>query len=294
LLPAKNMDMLTNKINGFGLDGTPIKHDILPEFISAAQVQRDNLAKNGGTPQQLKTLDNVLAIYKANLDALDTHAAGVKQQTKTAELAAENSPEAIAGAAKKAAAVSGATLPDKLKVAQAKADIATATKTANDKNMYVGSDANGTQIAGTADDLKAAGASGITKLDADSGKKVITARQLVSPEGLFALIKQDMLNLDAKGKMGSSATARFNDALLQKAGSDPDYAPLFVHTHLLATALMQAHVGSKGSTDMMEEFKSLANSGKMSAATLRSSLGAEYNYVKEKAMLPKKQAAGGQ
>jgi hypothetical protein len=97
-----------------------------------------------------------------------------------------------------------------------------------------------------------------------------------------------MRALDAKGKMGSSATSRINDALLSKAGSDPDYAPLFVHTHLLATALMQAHVGSRGSSDMMEEFKSLANSGKMNAATLRSALGAEYNYVHEKAMLPQK------
>src|SRR5207237_3205992 len=109
-----------------------------------------------------------------------------------------------------------------------------------------------------------------------------------------ALIKNDMLSLDAKGKMGSSATARFNDALLQKAGSDPDYAPLFVHTHLLSTALLQAHVGSKGSEGMMEEFAKLANAGKMSAPTLRAALGAEYKYVREKAMLPKKQATGGQ
>jgi hypothetical protein len=85
---------------------------------------------------------------------------------------------------------------------------------------------------------------------------------LISPEGLFAQISQDMRNLDAKGKMGSSATARFNDAMLQKGGTDPDYAPLFVHTHLLSTALMQAHVGSRGSSDMMEEFKKLADAGK--------------------------------
>jgi hypothetical protein len=32
----------------------------------------------------------------------------------------------------------------------------------------------------------------------------------------------------------------------------------------------------------------------MNAPTLRSALGAEYNYVKEKAMLPKKQPTGGQ
>ena len=40
---------------------------------------------------------------------------------------------------------------------------------------------------------------------------------------------------------------------------------------------------------MMEEFQKLANSGKMSASTLRSALGAEYSYVKGKALLPKTQ-----
>ena len=154
--------------------------------------------------------------------------------------------------------------------------------------MFVGKDANGNQVAGNADELTAAGATGITKLDSDTGKKVITARQLISPDGLFAQIHQDMLNLKAKGKLGSAFTARMNDALLKKAGADPDYAPLFVHTHLLSTALMQAHVGSRGSSDMMEEFKQLADAGKMNMDTLRSSLGAEYNYVHEKAMLPKK------
>jgi hypothetical protein len=134
----------------------------------------------------------------------------------------------------------------------------------------------------------------VTKLDADTGKKVITARQLISPQGLFGLISQDMKTLKASGKLGSSAEARINDALLQKAGADPDYAPLFVHTHLLSTALMQAHVGSRGSSDMMEEFHKLANAGKMNADTLRSALSAEYNYVHEKAMLPKAPPSGGQ
>jgi hypothetical protein len=57
---------------------------------------------------------------------------------------------------------------------------------------------------------------------------------------------------------------------------------------------MRAHVGSRGSSDMMEEFHKLANAGKMNADTLRSALSADYNCVHEKAMLPKAQPSGGQ
>jgi len=298
-VPPKNMNMLTNKIHGFTIAGETPKHEELPGMIGAAQAQRDTLAENNATPQQLKALDNMIGIYKANLDALDAHAENLRKQNKQADLDVENSPQAIAATkAKKQAELDVTNSPENQDAAaRGAAAKSAAEQEAKDKassNMFVGTDKDGNQIAGTNAELAAAGATGVSKLDADTGKKVIVSRQLVSPSGLFALIKQDMLNLDAKGKMGSSATARFNDALLQKAGSDADYAPLFVHTHLLATALMQSHVGSKGSTDMMEEFKQLANAGKMSAPTLRSALGAEYNYVREKAMLPKKQPTGGQ
>lgn len=109
-VPPRLMNMLTNKVNGFGLDGNPIKHDELPGMMGAAQAQRDSLAKNGGTPAQLKTMDNMIGIYKANLDALDTHAAGVHAKNKQAELDAENSPENVAAAGKKAATVEQAKL----------------------------------------------------------------------------------------------------------------------------------------------------------------------------------------
>lgn len=123
-VPPKLMNMLTNKTNGFGLDGKPISHDELPGLLGATQTQRDTMAKNGASDAQLKTLDNMIGIYKANLDSLDKHAAGVKQQTKAAELAAETSPEAIAGAAKKKAAEEAATLP----FAKAKAQMEQAVK----------------------------------------------------------------------------------------------------------------------------------------------------------------------
>ena len=112
-VPPVNMNMLTNKLHGFDLAGKPVQHQDLPSAISAAQLQRDTLAKNSGTPQQLQALDNMLGIYKANLDALDTHEAGVKQQNEQATINAQNSPESIAGAAKKKAAEEAAALPFK-------------------------------------------------------------------------------------------------------------------------------------------------------------------------------------
>lgn len=59
------MNMLTNKIHGFMLNGEVPKHEELPGLIGAAKANRDSLAKNGGTPQQLQTLDNMIGIYQA-------------------------------------------------------------------------------------------------------------------------------------------------------------------------------------------------------------------------------------
>jgi hypothetical protein len=277
---GQHLDIMQHLVQGYDQSGRPYTHQELNNLIPAYQAQIDSLSKNGGASDyQIGTLKNTLAILQAN----EQHHSDKEQEV---------SDQATANAVEKQKQLGA----DKTANQEDLQNNAAANKAKNakaDSNMYVGSDASGNQVAGTSDDLKAAGAQGVTKLGADDQKKVLTARQLTSPSGLFSLIKQDMLNLDAKGKMGSSATARFNDALLSKAGSDPDYAPLFVHTHLLATALMQAHVGSRGSSDMMDEFKSLANSGKMNAPTLRSALGAEYSYVKEKAMLPKKQPSNG-
>lgn len=272
-LDSKVATAFYNKLQGFDANGDVYTADKLPALIASNQAQRDALAKNGAPQNQLDALDGIVGKQKAQLKA-DNDAMNSAQD-----------------------AVS------KRKIAEAKASIdekGDQTRDTNaakpgkaDSQMYVGTDKDGNQIAGTGDDLKTAGAQGVTKLDSDTGKKVVTARQLISPSGLFSQINQDIRALDAKGKMGSSATARFNDAMLEKGGSDPDFAPLFVHTHLLSTALMQAHVGSRGSSDMMEEFKKLADAGKMSASTLRSALGAEYNYVHEKAMLPKKAVSNG-
>ena len=113
-VPPKNMNMLTNKIHGFDINGEPIKHDDLPTYISTTQTQRDALAKNGASDDQLSTLDNMLGIYKANLNALDAHAASVKQSdaqaTAAGTLAAQTSPDAIKAEANKAAGVKQAQL----------------------------------------------------------------------------------------------------------------------------------------------------------------------------------------
>src|ERR1700722_892671 len=67
-VPPKNMNMLTNKIHGFDINGEPLKHEALPPYIRTTQTQRDAMAKNGASDAQLKTLDNMLGIYKANLN----------------------------------------------------------------------------------------------------------------------------------------------------------------------------------------------------------------------------------
>jgi hypothetical protein len=117
-VPPQLMNMLTNKIHGYGIDGKPISHEDLPGMIGALQAQRDQMGKQGASDPVLKAMDKTLAIYKANLDSLDAHAANVKKQSEQATIDAQNSPESITGASKKAAAVAAAQQP--FKQAQAK------------------------------------------------------------------------------------------------------------------------------------------------------------------------------
>src|SRR5258708_6582867 len=109
-VPPKNMNMQNNKLHGYTIAGEAPKHDDLPGMIGAAQAQRDTLAKNGATPQQLQAVDNMIGIYKANLDALDTHAEKLRKQNKQADLDIQNSPENVAAVAKGAAAKKQAEL----------------------------------------------------------------------------------------------------------------------------------------------------------------------------------------
>ena len=67
---------------------------------------------------------------------------------------------------------------------------------------------------------------------------------------------------------------------------DPEYAALRAKMGLSTTLLMQAHVGSRGGSALLEHFQDLANAGKMDGATLKSAMGSEVNYVRDKAMDP--------
>jgi hypothetical protein len=109
-VPPKNMNMLTNKIHGYDIAGNPIKHDDLQTAIGTAQANRDQLAKNGATPQQLQAVDNMIGIYKANLNALDEHAESVRKAQKQGDLDLENSPANVQAKANTAAQVEQAKL----------------------------------------------------------------------------------------------------------------------------------------------------------------------------------------
>ncbi len=99
-VPQKYLDVMTHKMGGYKVDGSPWNHDDLPGQIGALQAQRDAIAKNGGSPYQLGTLDNTIGIMKAQKDALDDHADDVNTK-------------AIALAGAKAKATADATLADK-------------------------------------------------------------------------------------------------------------------------------------------------------------------------------------
>ena len=256
-VPPVNMNMLTNKLHGFDLAGKPVQHQDLPSAISAAQLQRDTLAKNGGTPQQLQALDNMLGIYKANLDALDTHEAGVKAKTKQSELDIENSPAnqaaAARGAAVKAGAVSDIELPNKLKVAQATSDIK--------------ANAAATQ----------ANASGwLPKVSADEKKKAELAENIAFNANEVAKIVMNRPDI-----LGAVA-GRFTNAQQMIGNNDPDISALGVHVHNMAMANSGVH-GFRSQEGVESYERQLLNNFKNGpaamAGALRASTGSVQTFI---------------
>jgi len=159
-------------------------------------------------------------------------------------------------------------------------------------NMFFGSTSDGTQVAGTLEELQQSGAVGISKLPSDESKKVIVARQMISPGGLFQQVGGEIAAIQARDKAtgGNSLDGianHWSDFMAGKYATDPQFAALRTSMGLLSTALMQAHVGARGSHEMLEHFKELADYRVSNAQTLGSALAAEYRYVHEKAMLPK-------
>jgi hypothetical protein len=62
---------------------------------------------------------------------------------------------------------------------------------------------------------------------------------------------------------------------------------------LATTLLVNAHVGSRGGSYMMEHFQSLADAGKMNARTLRAGVDQELKYIKNRAMEPASTSTSG-
>jgi len=100
--------------------------------------------------------------------------------------------------------------------------------------------------------------------------------------GIMQLIDK----LYAEGKLGPLA-GRWNQFMAGTYGAgDPEYAALRAKMGLSTTLLMQAHVGSRGGSALLEHFEDLANAGKMDGATLKAAMGSEVNYVADKAADP--------
>lgn len=110
-----------------------------------------------------------------------------------------------------------------------------------------------------------------------------------STMGILPLIEK----LDKSGKLGTIAS-RWNDFMAGKVGAgDPDFEALRAKMGLGTTLLMQAHVGNRGGSYMLEHFEDLANAKKMDAQTLKSGIKSEIDYMKDRAMLPSAEAGGG-
>lgn len=153
-------------------------------------------------------------------------------------------------------------------------------------DMVFGTSQDGRQVAGSPAELQAAGIQNPVKLPGTEAQKVVVARQLIGPrKGLFDMVNNDINNLAQQGKLGVVAS-RWGEFMAGKVGDDPDFQPLRTHMGLLSTALMQAHVGARGSKEMLQHFRDLANYSISNEATLRKAIGAEWDYVNEKAMLP--------
>jgi hypothetical protein len=162
--------------------------------------------------------------------------------------------------------------------------------------MATGALAGGQNVAGTPDELAAAGVpQGAQKaLDANIEVQVYQARNLISKGGLLDAVDEDLKRF-APGEL-NSLFARWQDFLSYTVGElprdkngNPDDRYVRLHTDLngfLDTAVMQAHVGSRGSERMMEHFQTVADAGYMNAEVIKGAMQEERAYLREKAMNP--------
>ena len=155
----------------------------------------------------------------------------------------------------------------------------------------IGFDSDGNQVLTSGINAQQLGLSETRDVGQAEAEKVTNARSLLSvfnnpnPNDRGAIqLAQDLAR---QGKLGPIA-GRFQDFMAGTVGAgDPEVEELRTKMGLLATGLMQVHVGARGSAAMMEHFADLASAKKMDGPTLLSGLNAENNYVTRKAMIPK-------
>lgn len=160
------------------------------------------------------------------------------------------------------------------------------------REWVTGEDPNnpGQQVLVPLSQAKELGLKNQAKADNDTLNKTLAARHveplLYNNDPANPGIMQMIDNLEKKGKLGPLAS-RWNDFLARKwGGDDGDYAALRARMDLATTKLMQAHVGSRGGSFMLEHFEDIANAKKMSAANLRAGVDQELRYVHDISMNP--------
>lgn len=259
-LPDSIATVFYNKLQGFGPDGMPYTADKLPALIASNQSRRADLAKQNAPQVQLDALDGIIAKQQAQLKA-DNDAMDQASQRKTDSTNQVNDEKAAQ------ARLTNAQKPQKA-----------------DTNFYEGTDAKGNQVAGTSDELKAAGVNNFAKMPALTQTQTLAARELTSPDGLFATARNQIIALQQSGKLGPVAS-RWGNFWASK-GLDGDQQAFRGTLGLIATKLMQAHMGNRGGKDAMEHFAGLVPENSTPSA-LMSELNNEYQYVTALAKRPK-------
>jgi hypothetical protein len=155
----------------------------------------------------------------------------------------------------------------------------------------IGFDTDGNQVLTNGANAQQLGLSEARDVGQAEAEKVTNARSLLpvfnNPNPADRGAIQLAQDLDRQGKLGPIAS-RYQEFMAGQFGQgDPEVEELRTKMGLLATGLMQVHVGARGSAQMLEHFEDMANAKKMDGPTLLSGLNAENNYVTRKAMIPK-------
>jgi len=136
----------------------------------------------------------------------------------------------------------------------------------------IGFDSDGNQVLTSGTNAQQLGLSEIRDVGQAEAEKVTNARSLLpvfnnsNPTDRGAMqLAQD---LDRQGKLGPLAS-RYQEFMAGTYGKgDPEVEELRTKMGLLATGLMQVHVGARGSAQMLEHFEDMANAKKMDGPTL--------------------------